>query len=258
VKKLLTFLVGAVFIALATEQVAQAAVLGTEDFTISGGISDIFTEFKPTLALAPASVGPGPNASAPMKNSDILDEPLNNPLVGSLDTNADEGSSKMSGFIVTPATNAPLFVGTSITAADVGRTFTATQESDPNFNEFAALLTNGKSNKVTLSFGSGKLGSGDLFLTKSGRLFVQNTGFFGTTIDSVSLRVDSLTLNSPGVNPNGNGDWTDYSFSGVAIVDGEPVPEPVSALSTLAFGLGVIGLGFAHKRQKRSGNICPF
>jgi len=218
VKKFLTFLTGAVFIALATEQVAQAAVLGTEDFTISGGISDIFTELKPTLALAPASVGPGPNASA-------------------------------------PATNAPLFVGTSITAADVGRTFTATQESDPNFNEFAALLTNGKLNKVTLSFGSGTLGSGDLFLTKSGRLFVQNTGFFGTTIDSVSLRVDSLTLNSPGVNPNGNGDWTDYSFSGVAIVDGEPVPEPVSALSTLAFGLGVIG--FARRRQEKSRNNCP-
>jgi len=216
VKNFLTFLTGAVFIVMAAEQVAQAAVLGTEDFTISGGISDIFTEFNPTLALAPASVG-----------------------------------SRSS----TPATNAPLFVGTSITPADVGRTLTATQESDPNFNEFAALLTNGKSNKVTLSFGSGKLGSGDLFLTKSGRLFGQNTGFFGTTIDSVSLRVDSLTLNSPGVNPNGNGDWTDYSFSGVAIVDGEPVPEPVSALSTFAFGLAVIG--FARRRQEKSRNNCP-
>lgn len=213
------FVVGAVFIALATEQVAQAAVLGTEDFTISGGVSDIFTDFKPTLAIAPASVGPGPGSSA-------------------------------------PAHGAPLFVGTSITPADVGRTFTVTQNNDPNFNDFAALLTNGKVNKVTLSFGSGTRGSDELFLTKSGRLFGQNMGFFGTTIDSVSLRIDSLTLNSPGDNPNGNGVWTDYSFNGVAIVEGEPVPEPISAIGTLAFGLVVIG--FARLRQQKSRKSCPF
>ena len=75
-KKLLTLLAGAVFIALAGEQVGQAAVLGTEDFTISGGISDIFTDFKPTLAIATASVGPGPGSSAPRENLDIIGQPL--------------------------------------------------------------------------------------------------------------------------------------------------------------------------------------
>jgi hypothetical protein len=44
-----------------------------------------------------------------------------------------------------PATTAPLFVGTSITPTDVGRTLTATQATDPNFNDFAALLTDGGS-----------------------------------------------------------------------------------------------------------------
>ncbi len=39
--------------------------------------------------------------SPPTKNSDILVEPLNTPPVERLDIDADEGSTKMSGFIVT-------------------------------------------------------------------------------------------------------------------------------------------------------------
>jgi len=39
VKKLLSLLAGAAFVALGTAQVTQAAVLGTEDFTVSGGAS---------------------------------------------------------------------------------------------------------------------------------------------------------------------------------------------------------------------------
>jgi len=206
VNKLLTFLAGAVSIALGTAQVVQAAVLGTEDFTLSGGTDDIFTEFKPTLAIAPAA--PGVTSSA-------------------------------------PATTAPLFVGTSITPTDVGRTLTATQATDPNFNDFAALLTDGRFKKVTLALGAGTLGNSELSLTKVGDSFGQNVSLFGSTIDSISLRVDSLTLNTPGTDLNGNGVWTDYSFVGTAVIDGEPVPvpEPISVISTLAFGIGVIVFG---------------
>ena len=214
--KLLTFLAGAVFTALGTAQVTQAAVLGTEDFTLSGGTDDIFTEFKPTLALAPAA----PSSSA-------------------------------------PATTAPLFVGTSITPADVGRTFTATEASDPNFNDFAALLTNGKLNKVTLAFCTGTLGNSDLSLTKVGDSFGQNVSLFGSTIDSISLKIDSLTLDTPGIDVNGTGAWTDYSFVGTAVIEGEPipVPEPISVISTLAFGIGVIVFG--HKRQAKQRKVYP-
>ncbi len=38
----------------------------------------------------------------PRKNSDILVKPLNKPTFERRDTNADEGLTKMSGFIVTP------------------------------------------------------------------------------------------------------------------------------------------------------------
>jgi len=216
VNKLLTFLAGAVFIALGTAQVAQAAVLGTEDFTLSGGTDDIFTEFKPTLAIAPAL--PELRSSA-------------------------------------PATTAPLFVGTSITPADVGRTFTATEANDSNFNNFVALLTNGKLNKVTLAFGAGTLGNSELSLTKVGDSFGQNTNLFVSTIDSISLQINSLTLNTPGTDLNGNGVWTDYSFTGTAVIDGEPVPEPISVISTLAFGIGVIVFG--RKQQLKPRKVYP-
>jgi len=40
--------------------------------------------------------------TCPTKNSDILTEPLNPSTVGRQDINVNEGSVKMSGFIVTP------------------------------------------------------------------------------------------------------------------------------------------------------------
>jgi len=207
---------------------AQAAVLGTEDFVASGGISDVFQQFHPTLALAPAATEPGPGL----------------------------GSSA-------PATNAPLFKGTSITPANVGQTFTATSENDSNFNDFAAALTSGNPHKVTLSFGLGTLGTSQIFSTKSGALFGGNPDLKGNTINSISLRVNSFTLETPGANPNGDGNWSDYSFNGTVSVNGQPitdapltlskalrteanlvsdppstpVPEPNSIFGTLAFGI---------------------
>ncbi len=215
---------------------AQAAVLGTEEFTASGGISDVFQGFHPTLALAPAATGPGPGSSA-------------------------------------PATNAPLFKGTSITPADVGQTFTATSENDSNFNDFAAALTSGNPQKVTLSFGLGTLGTSQIFSTKNGDLFGGNPALKGNTINSISLRVNSFALDNPGANPNGSSIWTDYSFNGTVTVDGQPtgaapltlsralvstpsstpVPEPTSAFGTIAFA---IGAGLSCRRLKPSKRLC--
>jgi len=200
---------------------AQAAVLGTEDFIASGGISDVFHEFHPTLAIAPAATGAGPGSSA-------------------------------------PATNAPLFIGTSITPADVGQTFTVTSGNDPNFNEFATALASGNPHKVTLSSGLGTLGTSQIFSTKSGDLFGGNPDLNGNTINSISLKVNAFTLDTPGANPNGDGIWTDYSFNGTVTVSGQPngsapltlsralvsapptkpVPEPTSAFGTIAFAIG--------------------
>ncbi len=222
---------------------AQAAVLGTEDFTASGGISDVFQQFHPTLALAPAATGPGPGSSA-------------------------------------PATNAPLFNDTSITPADVGQTFTATSKNDSNFNDFAAALTSGNPHKVTLSFGLGTLGTSQIFSTKSGALFGGNPDLKGNTINSISLRVNSFTLETPGANPNGDGNWSDYSFDGTVTVDGQPtgaapltlssalgakaenvsdtastpVPEPTAGFGTIAFAIGAGLLWF--RRLKPSKRLC--
>jgi len=112
------------------------------------------------------------------------------------------------------------------------------------------------SNKVTLSFGAGKVENSELFLTKTNPLFGQKTDLFGSGIDSISLPIDSLTLNTPGIDPNNNGVWTDYSFSSVAILEGEPVPEPTSAISPLLFGFAVIGSNVLLKRLGKSRKTC--
>ena len=210
---------------------ALAAVLGTEDFTTSGGAGDIFSEFHPTLAQAPAVTG------------------------------RVRGGS-------TPATGAPLFQGTSITTADVGRTFTVTEATDANFKDFAANLTDGKPEKITFSLGSGEVRGAELSISKSGALFNGNPDLKGNTINSIDFRINSLTLDTPGTNPNGDGVWTNYSFDGTLSVNGQPtvdppstlstyshfnstpVPEPSSAFAMLVFSLCATG-GFFRKRRSR-------
>ncbi len=222
VTKLSVAIAGAAFFSFVTGRTAQCATLGAEDFSIVGGASDSFKEFNPTLAIGQASMGAGPSSSA-------------------------------------PATNAPLFEGTTITPADVGRTFSATPTTDHNFNDFVAFLTDGSPDKVTITFGSGSLGRAGLFATKSGALFGGHPDLNGNTINSISLRINSFTLDRPGINPNGDGIWTDYSFNGTVTVDGQPVaappltpvPEPISAFGPLAFG-ALVAVSRRHQLKKRT------
>lgn len=45
-----------------------------------------------------------------------------------------------------------IFKGTVITPNDVGRTITATQATDPEFNNFVSFLTNGKNNLIVVQY----------------------------------------------------------------------------------------------------------
>jgi len=155
------------------------------------------------------------------------------------------------GFFATPS-DPVLFRGTIITPSDVGRTFTATQATDPEFNNFVSLLTNGRNNLIAIEYqelngvAGGGVGAIESF-------FMDNPtqiDFLGSTIDSISIQINSLFI-SRDVSENG----FISSFSAVATlsINGQPstvseaVPESSSALSVLAFG--ALGVGAVRKRR---------
>lgn len=144
--------------------------------------------------------------------------------------------------------NAPLFDGTKVTPDDVGRTFTVNEATDTNFNKFVSFLTDGKPDGIALATGDGSL-------SISGNLFGGKPDLAGSKINSISLRINSFALDTPGINPNGDSNWTDESFNATLSIEGEPitqntatsVPEPSSMLGVLIFG--AFGTGLALKRK---------
>lgn len=153
--------------------------------------------------------------------------------------------------------NAPMFNGFKVTPSDVGRTFTVTEATDSNFNDFVAYLTDGEPDGISLSLGTGSLGSVGAGLGIGGNLFGGNPDLAGNKINSIGIRINSFTLDTPGINPNNDGVWTDESFDATLIVEGEPsdqnsgtpVPEPTSMLGVLAFGAFGSSLLFKRKLQ---------
>jgi hypothetical protein len=111
-----------------------------------------------------------------------------------------------------------LFDQLSIRDGEEGRTLGAQADNDPDFTNFAALLTDGVDTLMsTCVYGSG---SGDY----ESRVLVgrPSTGpdLAGYTIDSIEFRIDSVLIASPGSNPNGTGIWTDYDLGGRVVILG--------------------------------------
>lgn len=140
----------------------------------------------------------------------------------------------------------------TISESDVGQTIYR-DATDQQFAAFVAHLTNGIDNDFVLRYpgtGSPNLESG-IFGGVVGGNGIDLRGF---QIEKVGLRVDSLSLVSPGEDPNGDGEWTDISgqlsflFEGVPAA---PVPEidPAGMGSVLAMVAGAIGL-FERRRLK--------
>ncbi|MBW8042156.1 MAG: PEP-CTERM sorting domain-containing protein [Planctomycetes bacterium] len=130
-----------------------------------------------------------------------------------------------------------------VTSSDVGRTFTQSAVTSPNFNVFASLLTSGTDDFLMIwrSFpdivgvgaGTGKLEN--RWLNK----FIQteSVDFYGWQVTEISLTVNSLTIDTPGNNPNGDGIWTDYAYDITFTIHG--IPEPAT-LFLLAFGMVLV------------------
>jgi hypothetical protein len=143
----------------------------------------------------------------------------------------------------------PLCVPQSAVQFDLPMTVanTVLNFSNPNFATAAALLRptdNG-------SWPSGEdrwlaLGFGDAGPTTAVWL---NPAQFGFSLSSIAINVTGFVVNTPGLNPNGDGWWTDYSV--LADVDFygelEPVPEPCTLVF---FGTGLVVLRLMKRRRK--------
>jgi hypothetical protein len=201
---------GAILAVIKTEELAQAAILGTENFSVSGGSSEIFTNLPIRFTIGPV----------------VFDEPA--PIGG--------------GF-------APLFEGIVLTPTDVGQTFTVNEATDPDFDNFVTFLTDGKPDSFALEYEPGS------FIGVSGNgVFGGDLDLIGNTIDSISLQLNTLTISTPGSDPNDDGIWTDYSIDITISVDGQPleeppnkIPEPTSTLGLITFG--VLGMGLILRKM---------
>lgn len=125
----------------------------------------------------------------------------------------------------------------------------ANETVDSDFVDFAQLITDGLDwwlyKKMDFAFGA-RIG----FNLESLLLeFVDpdhpGVDLSGYIVDSVT-RTITVELDSPGSDPGGDGNWTDFLVTGVYEIYGSPIPEPAS-LVVLALGSAAV---FVRRRRK--------
>jgi hypothetical protein len=152
-----------------------------------------------------------------------------------------------------PDVGADLF-GVVLTADDVGRTFRATAENDPNFALAAAMLTNGVSDRVgySLRFADGGWGAEDDF-EGSPQVFTMIPQP-GDVITAISFRLDAFHLEE-GVEDGLR--FRQFRYHGLISIDGirpgatpDPDPDPVPEPATMTLlGTGLAALIGARRRR---------
>ncbi len=104
----------------------------------------------------------------------------------------------------TGASGARLFEGNIFRPSDVGMTVTMTEANDPEFNEAAAILTNGVNDSLSfqaIGYPAGCIGgdgSSEALFFFGDQSGANGIDFMGYTITSIGIRIDALTLNIPG------------------------------------------------------------
>jgi hypothetical protein len=104
-------------------------------------------------------------------------------------------------------------------------TTTWTDGSNPYFDNIVSEITNGVSGplEAEVRASNGAFGSSytatelDLFGDQVGPSGVDLAGY---RIDRIGFRVDEITIDSPGSDPNGDGIWTDFSLRGAFVFEG--------------------------------------
>lgn len=141
------------------------------------------------------------------------------------------------GRVVTDAATLLLVVGpdpggftifeVALTEQDAGTTIPIGPGDHPDFGQAVALLTNGENDEVALWR---TLVDGATAITTSfeadafsgGALGGQEPDFAGAEITGIALELDSVTILSPGDDPNGDGLWTFATIEGRIVVMGRP------------------------------------
>ena len=143
----------------------------------------------------------------------------------------------------------------AFTRLDISNVFYLTAAEDADFTQLAANLVNGESNRIgwVMAFTpiyptySGTQNYEDYILAGSPYL-TNGIDLQGTVIDCISLVINDLCLDSPGSDPNDQGNWTDFRFSVTLAIEGHVIPEPSTVVLLLLGSLGC-AWGWVHRRR---------
>ena len=100
-----------------------------------------------------------------------------------------------------------------------------TDGSTPYFDNIVSEITNGVSGQIEAEVTIPSLLFGLIYARTEPQFFGGQVGpggvdLAGYTIDRIGFRVDEITIDSPGRDPNGDGIWTDFSIRGAFLFEG--------------------------------------
>ncbi len=130
-----------------------------------------------------------------------------------------------------------------LSPGNVGQTFVANAQSEPDFVRVATSLTDGLDQWLTM-VGSGS-NQHSFFANVPGGNGVDLGGF---RLDAIRLTFVSRMVETPGRDLNHDGNWQDYRHVYEYVFEGAPVPEPSSAVLAAIGLLGLAAWGWRRKR----------
>ncbi len=141
----------------------------------------------------------------------------------------------------------PPILDITVGIQDVGKTFIANRDNDPNFAAFVAFATDGIDDSMIMPilFTSDDPSKWDIWMS-----ICDGNGhdLQGYRIDSISATVEYLTIDIPGENGQHDGIWTDFYLTVDYRIEGVAIPEPATIV---LLGLGTITLVRRQRQYKQ-------
>jgi hypothetical protein len=116
-----------------------------------------------------------------------------------------------------------------LTASSAGTIIWA-DASTPAFGHVVAAITDGVNGFISWAWLVGQPPLGGFGTTMPEAVFFGagsgGVDLAGYTIERIGLRLDAISFESPGEDPNGDGIWTDSEFQGAFLFEGRIAPTP--------------------------------
>lgn len=137
----------------------------------------------------------------------------------------------------------------ALTPADIGHTFRATAESDPDFDDAVAVLTNGVDDYIGMGLREAAEVWPIFVYSETGLL---GRPFGGMHPDLKGTVIGALTLRFVKLERLETSDVPAYNWTGELAIEGAPVPtpEPATAILLLSGGCGLISRRRFAKRWR--------